>query len=229
MRNGACHWFIPTPIAPTRALVPHPDQLRDGFGDGLVHVRIGIVDVRDVHAVDAEPLETRLQRAPDPGRAEVETSPERVHDVEPAGRQIRAGRVRIRFEQPTDLRRQDVRVAGPVGQRRTETGLGQSESVVRRRVVVAHPTGPRGIDRSAGVVVARRAVEVAERSPAEAEPGQRDAADLASVHGPVPFGPTASSTLAKRYQWAAVPPRTDSRSAGRNRSSAGANVVMTEP
>lgn len=77
-----------------------------------------------------------------------------------------------RLEQPADLRGDDVAVAGPVGERRTEASLGQAQAVMRRSVEVADPRLPGSVDRRARLVVTDCAVQVSELATAQGELGQ---------------------------------------------------------
>ena len=93
MRSGACHWFMPTPAA---LMMPssRPDQFRNGPGDRLVHVVVGVVHIDDVHPVQAEPGQAVFQAAPYPGggivvpaarRSGTANPPAAISDPEGAG------------------------------------------------------------------------------------------------------------------------------------------------
>lgn len=129
-------------------------QCRVGLGERLLLVSVGVVEVGDVDAVEAEPGEALLQAATDTVGAEVPDPARLLPSV--------AG-----YEEAADLGRDDVRVAGPVGERGAEAAFGQPEPVVRRRVEGAYADVPGGVHGGVGLVVLDRGVEVAEGGGAE--------------------------------------------------------------
>ena len=131
-------------------------------------VRVGadVVDVGDVDAVEAEPFEAVLDRAPRTvGRiVELHLEGQAVHE---AG--ALASRITDRHEQPADLGRKRERLPRAVAQRRPEAALGEAEPIQRRRVKMPDANIPCGIERRASLFVRKRREQIADRSAAAAE------------------------------------------------------------
>ncbi len=143
-------------------------------------------DEEDVDAVDAEPLEGRLERAHHAVIAVVVdfAAGWRVEELADAGALI--GRADL--EQASGLGREHIFVALLAAQELVEAGLGEAEPIKRRRVVVAEAAVPGGLERGLGVLVGNGAVEIAERGGAEAELGEcqsaiADAVPMPCFHG----------------------------------------------
>ena len=109
---------------------------------------VGVVDERDVDAVEAEPVQAGRQAPPDAVGAEVEPAHEwaGTATAKPLGSRARHGR-RPPVEEPADLGGDHVLVAGAVPQGVAEAAFGQAEAVVRRGVEGPDAAVPRRVDR----------------------------------------------------------------------------------
>ena len=96
---------MPTPIGAHDALVAESRERAERAGQRLVVVVVGIVDERDIDAVETEPVEALLERAQRGVVGEVEVRLERRRALP---------RRRSRTKEPADLRRHDELVARPV-------------------------------------------------------------------------------------------------------------------
>ncbi len=130
----------------------------------------------DVNAVEAEPVETRVQAPAYPVRAEVETPAMGGRHGEAFG--VAGVRRRDGFQQSTDLCGQCVIVAGAPAQRFAEASLRQAQPIVGGRVERAHPGRPGGVDGGRSRVVVDRGVQVAQRGGAESEFGDDNPAAI---------------------------------------------------
>ena len=108
-------WFIPAPIDDYDALTPELLERGIGLSDCLVPVVIGVMDEDEIDLVETQPLQALLERA------EHTVATEIPHPTV-GGRHVEAlvvaavGR-REHLEPPPDLRRDDVVVARPAGER----------------------------------------------------------------------------------------------------------------
>ena len=146
-------------------------QDRVRLRDGLVHEVVRVVQVHDVDAVDAKPVQALVQRTQDPVAAEVEHRPRRGRVGEEVGARLRVG-----DDEPAHLGGQHE-IAVPAGpQRRAEPAFGGAVAVQRRGVEVAHArvTGPAYHGPRLGV--GHRPEQPAQRRAAEAQLGDLDPA-----------------------------------------------------
>ena len=170
-RVSRCRLVHAGPDGAHHALVAQLDQGGHRLGRGLLPVVVGVVQVDDVHPVQAGALQAGLERAEHPVPAEVPDPPVVGGDVEP----LRVAPVRVlrrRYEQPPDLRRDHVLVARPGPQGRAEPPFGEPEPVVRRGVEVADARRPGGVDGGGELLVGGGPVEVAALRRAEAQLGE---------------------------------------------------------
>ena len=96
---------------------------------------VGVVEVDDVDAVEAEPVQALLQCAAYAVGAEVPDAAVGGGDGEAVGQVVAAGLGG--FEAAAHLGGDGVRRARPVAQRGAETAFGQADAVVRGGVEVA--------------------------------------------------------------------------------------------
>src|SRR5258708_25455367 len=93
----------------------------------LIEKVVGVVDVKDVHPLQSQAFQTRLERAHDPVVGEVENWIE--------GRRAKPALVWLwrsaLLEQPADLRRECQLTARPVAQDVAEAALGQTKTIKR--------------------------------------------------------------------------------------------------
>ena len=129
---------------------------------------VRVVDEEHVDVVHAEPVEALLDRAHHGVVGKVE---HRIQRRRALPRLSGFGR-RAFAQQPADLRRQDELIARLVPQHRAETLLGESEAIQGSGVEVADTALPCRFDDPVRLLVGDCLEEPAERSGAEAEPGQ---------------------------------------------------------
>src|SRR5262249_37485052 len=135
-----------------------------------VNGAIEVVRIEYVDTVGAEALEREFERAHHSVMAVVvELAPRRRVEEFPDSRALAR---RHRLEQASALGRQHVVVALPAAQEGVEAGLRQAEPIERSRVEIADPGLPRGFQDGLRLVVADRAVEIAERRGAETQRGE---------------------------------------------------------
>src|SRR5258708_3568146 len=93
----------------------------------LIEKVVGVVDVKDVHPLQSQAFQTRLERAHDPVVGEVENWIE--------GRRAKPALVWLRrsalLEEPADLRRECQLTARPVAQDVAEAALRQAKTIKR--------------------------------------------------------------------------------------------------
>lgn len=105
-----------------------PFEGRVGLAEGLVLVVVGVVEIDDVHAVEAEAFQARLQGAADAVGAEVPDAAVGGGHGEAVG-EVVAARVG-RLEKPAGLGGHRVRVAGQLPQDGAQPAFGEAEAVV---------------------------------------------------------------------------------------------------
>src|SRR6266511_957929 len=105
-------------------------------GDRLVVMVVGIVDVKDVDAIEMQSLETVLERAHHTVMAEVENGGHRRGGLVEGFAVEELTRIRLAagLEQPADLGRQDEGLTWPGRERGTDPVLGETVAVERCRV-----------------------------------------------------------------------------------------------
>ena len=141
--------------------------------DRLVEMLLGIVEERDVDALELEPLETLDERASDSGRAVVEDGLERAGADETC---LRAAWP----EDTADLRRDDVLATRSRRQRLSETLLRETGPVQGSGVEIADAHRPRLVDRRSSIHRRDLAIEARDWGGAEAD--SREAKRRAVIH-----------------------------------------------
>lgn len=144
------------------------DARRRGFGP----VVVGIVQVEDVDVVESQPLEARIDRVEDPVATEVPFAAGRGWNDESVVVQL-AGPLGRGDEQPTDLRRDDVVIAGKSRDRPPQPRLGEPEAVVGCAVEVPDSPAPRSIGRIGRRRIRGLTEQVAERRGTESQLRER--------------------------------------------------------
>lgn len=134
-------------------LVAEGHQRGQCMVDGGVQVVVRVVDVDDVHAVQAQTGQASLQAPQDAVTRVVGTADERVRYGETPCGQVRSCGCGVRFQYAADLGGDGELRSWPVGEGLAEPPFGQSEAVVRGGVVVPHTDVPGGLDRGPRLVV----------------------------------------------------------------------------
>lgn len=158
-------------------------QLRQSgkaLAERLLGVVVGVVEVDDVHAVQAEPAEAGVQAPSYAVGAEVPYAAVRGGHREAVG-QVVAARVHG-LQEAAHLRRDGVLGAGPVAQGRAQAPFGEAETVVRGGVEVADAARPGGVDRVVRLLVGDLGVQVADAGGAEGQRADGDAVGAEGVH-----------------------------------------------
>ena len=122
---------MPAPTAADHPRIAEPSQGRPGLLDGRPPVVVRVVDQRDVHSVQAEPLQAFLDRPPNAVGAVVEDEPDRT------GADVVRILASIEFL-PIDVRVRRDRCLVP----NEASDLGREDELVARSVAegAAHPT-----------------------------------------------------------------------------------------
>ena len=131
-----------------------------------VRLAIDVVHVDEVDAREPEPLQAVFERAAHALRAVVVALHEgqRVDEA-----MLVARRIGARFEQPSDLGRQQIIAARPCAQRVANAPFRAALTVIRRGVEIAHTGVVRVSDERRRGSVGDRAKQVAQRRTAKTE------------------------------------------------------------
>ena len=173
-------------MARTTPWVAERRQRRVGLGRRLLHEVVGVVDERDVHPVEPEPLQALLQAAPhavpavvaDPGQRRDAVEPLVALDVPGGGHQ-----------QPADLGGHGELVPRVPGQERAEPPLGHADAVVRRGVEGPDARGPGRGQRRGGRLLADRGEEPGDGRGAEHERAGDQGGEAAGSRSDLPIAP----------------------------------------
>ena len=111
----------PRPDGGDEPFFPHAEERGERLCDRFVEVVVGIVQQRDIDAVEAEPLEAGFERAPDAVRAQIEY---RVVIESVAVGVVFDRAAFSRNQNPPDFRRQDEVVSWVLRQDTAEAHFG---------------------------------------------------------------------------------------------------------
>src|SRR5690606_1859516 len=161
---------------------------------------VDVVRIEDVDAVDAEPLERRLEGTHHAviGVVVDFAARRRLEELADAGPFL--GRAYL--QEPADLGGKSIVVALLAAQKAVEARFGKAKAVERRRVEVTAARLPRGFQRGVRLLVGDGAVEVAQGCRAEAELGEGDAAiadavEMPRLHVCLPDCPARDTSIAR--------------------------------